>query len=360
MKAARLHTARDIRVEDIAPPGSPTANQALIRVDAVGICGSDLHMYEDGKIGNIQAANPVILGHEFMGTILETGDGAKDGHFKPLEAGIRVAVEPAVPCWQCELCEHGHPNLCPNHYFIGLYPEDGALQERMIVPARNCFPMPDAISDAGGTLLETLGVAIHAVDLGHIRVGDDVAVIGCGPVGLLIIQLLKLAGVNRLFAFDLHDWRAEKAKALGATHVMTPENAGASSAPAGVEFVDFVHQETKGRGVDIAFEVAWSDHSVQLAADMARYGGRLVMVGIPGDDNMTFKHSVARRKGLSIIMSRRMKHTYPRAITLTESGKVQLDTLVSHTFPLKDTHAAFEKNLAYEDGILKGVICVQQ
>lgn len=349
MQAARLHGARDIRIDTINALKSPATNEVLLRIDAVGICGSDLHTYADGYIGDTRYDEPTTLGHEFMGTVIALGENALDGHFQPLSVGMRVAVEPACPCYQCELCEKGHPNLCPNHSFYGLYPEEGALQEQMIVKARNCFPIPDAISDGAGTLLETLGVAIHAVDLSKIRVGDDVAVIGCGPVGLLIIQMLRLAGVNRLFAFDLKRWRAEKACELGATHAWIPDDG---------DFVELIQQHTDGRGVDVAFEVAWSDHSVQLTADMSRNGGRLVLVGIPSDDNIILKHSVARRKGLTIMMCRRMKHTYPRAITLATSGKIQLDTLISHHFDLDATAEAFEKNLNYEDNILKAIVHV--
>jgi len=197
------------------------------------------------------------------------------------------------------------------------------------------------------TLLETLGVALHSVDLAHLHIGDDVAVIGCGPVGLLIIQLLRLAGVQSLFAFDLHDWRAKKACELGATHAFTPDDG---------DFLTLIQQHTNGRGVDIAFEVAWADESVQLAADMARYGGRLVMVGIPTEDRFTMRHTTARRKGLTIMIVRRMKHSYPRAIKLVTSGKVQLDTLVTHNFTLDETNEAFRKNLAYQDNIIKGII----
>ena len=167
------------------------------------------------------------------------------------------------------------PNLCPNHYFYGLFPEDGALREQMTVSARNCFPLPDALSDDVGPLLETLGVAIHAIDLSKIRIASSVAVIGAGPVGLLITRLAALAGASQIFAFDKLDWRVQKAREWGATHAINIDECD----PVGA-----VLDVTGGRGVDVAIEAAWADHSVQQAADMARYGGRLVLVGIPPDD----------------------------------------------------------------------------
>jgi len=348
MKAARLYSARDIRIDDIAEPGAAGRGEVLLRVRAVGICGSDLHMYADGRIGDTQIASPLVLGHEFMGEILAVGEGALDGHQHPLQVGQRVAVDPATPCYHCEMCEQGHPNLCPNHTFYGVYPTDGALQECMIVTARNCFPISDSISDGAGTLLETLGVAIHAVDLGKLRVANSVAVIGCGPVGLLILQLAKLAGAAPLFAFDKFSWRVDRARALGAE----AWNVDA------VDPLAVLQQATGKRGADVVFEAAWADHTVQLAAELARLGGRLVLVGIPGDDRLVMQHSTARRKGLTIMLARRMKHTYPRAIQLATSGNLPLEPLISHHLPLHDTANAFTMNAHYETGVHKIIIDV--
>ncbi|MDZ4770978.1 MAG: alcohol dehydrogenase catalytic domain-containing protein [Chloroflexota bacterium] len=346
MKAARLYAARDIRIDDLAEPPSPGGGEVLLRVRAVGICGSDLHIYADGRIGDTRFDSPLVLGHEFMGEVAAVGADAWDGDHQRLQVGQRVAVDPASPCYHCEMCALGHPNLCPNHTFYGVYPTDGALQECMIVRARNCFPIPDSISDGAGTLLETLGVALHAVDLGKLRVANTVAVIGCGPVGLLILQLAKLAGAASLYAFDKFSWRVEMARTLGAQ----AWNVDA------VDPLALLQQATGQRGADVVFEAAWADHSVQLAADMARIGGRLVLVGIPGDDRLVMQHSTARRKGLTIMMARRMKHTYPRAIQLATSGALHLDGLISHHLPLMETVEAFRMNASYEPGVHKIII----
>ncbi|MDI9548173.1 MAG: alcohol dehydrogenase catalytic domain-containing protein [Chloroflexota bacterium] len=347
MMAVRLHGPRDLRVDRVPRPGSPGPGQALLRVTAVGICGSDLHSYQDARIGDTMLNAPLTLGHEFAGVVEEIGPGeALDGEFQPLQAGARVAVDPAQPCGRCEMCEQGHPNLCRRLHFCGLYPDEGSLSHWILVPAHTCFPLPDAIDDAGGALLEPLGVAIHAADLAKIRVADSVAILGAGAIGLLILQAARISGANPIYVVDQFPWRLAVAEELGGIPINFREQNAAAA----------VRQATGGRGVDVAIEAAWADQSIQMAAEMARLGGRLVLVGIPSDDNLQLTHSTARRKGLTIRMSRRMKHVYPRAIKLVETGMVNLDSLISHRFPLEKTPEAFALNDAYADNVVKIII----
>ncbi len=344
MLAARLHYARDIRIDQVNEPAAPGPGQALIQVAAVGICGSDLHSYEDGRIGDTVVQDPLILGHEFGGEVLACGADARDGEDQPLRPDQRVAVDPAQPCQRCELCLAGHPNLCRRLHFCGLWPDDGALCERMLVPAHGCFPVPDALSDTDAALLEPLGVALHAVDLGRLRLARSVVVLGCGPIGLLIIRLAQLAGADPIYACDRFPWRAQAALAWGASEAWccTTEDS-----------VVRVQQLTGSRGADVVFEAAWAEESVAQAAEMARPGGRVVLVGIPSADILTMKHSTARRKGLTILMSRRMKHTYPRAIRLALGGAFELEALISRRYPLAETAAAFASYAAWEPGVQK-------
>ena len=344
MLAARLHDALDIRIDQVKEPDAPGPGQALIRVTAVGICGSDLHSYEDGRIGDTVVQEPLILGHEFGGEVLACGANARDGEDQPLRPGQRVAADPAQPCQRCELCVAGHPNLCRRLHFCGLWPDDGALCERMLVPAHGCFPVPDALSDADAALLEPLGVALHAVDLGQLRLARSVVVLGCGPIGLLIIRLAQLAGADPIYACDRFPWRVHAALAWGASDAWCC---------ATKDSVARVQQLTGSRGADVVFEAAWAQESVAEAAEMARPGGRVVLVGIPSADILTMKHSTARRKGLTILMSRRMKHTYPRAIRLALGGAFELEVLISRRYPLAETAAAFASYAAWEPGVQK-------
>lgn len=350
MQAARLYGPRDLRVDDVPEPELPGPGEVMIKVTAVGICGSDLHTYEDARIGDTAVQEPLVLGHEFGGEVLAAGVEALDAHGEALQPGQRVAVDPATPCFRCEMCEMGHPNLCRRLHFCGLWPDDGALQERMIVSARSCFPVPDEVTDAGIALLEPLGVALHAVDLGKLKVAHSAAVIGCGPIGLLITRLARLSGADPIYAFDCYPWRVEKAKAWGATDAWTVD-AG--------DPVARIREITGGRGIDVVFEAAWADHSIAQAAEMARLGGRVVLVGIPSNDELTMRHSAARRKGLTVMLSRRMKHTYPRSIHIATTQRgLDLDDLISHRFPLSQAPRAFAMNVAYEPGVQKIVIDV--
>lgn len=348
MKAAFLVSAKEFDIRDITDPRPPETGKVLVQILSVGVCGSDLHLYQTGMIGNLKVEEPHILGHEFSARIIEVGEGARSETGEALSPGMRVAVDPHVACGHCEQCREGHPNLCPEHFFYGVPPTNGALCEHMIVRAANCFPVPDVLSDDAVALLEPLGVGIHAVDLGKIRLGDTVAVIGCGPIGALIARLVLLSGAARVFAFDLLQWRAQAARNWGAEAYRVKDD----------EAVRILSRETAGRGADVVFEAAWSDHSVRQSAEMARPGGRLVIVGISDDDKLSMGHSEARRKGLTIRMARRMKHTYPRAIALASGPdpKLDLDDMVTDTYPLEEVAQGFADTSGYREGLMKAVI----
>jgi L-iditol 2-dehydrogenase len=346
MSAARVHGPRDLRLETVPHPGPPGPSQVLLRIRTTGICGSDLHSYVDARIGDTRIESRLVLGHEFSAVVEEVGVGSLDGGFEPIRSDTRVAVDPAQPCGRCELCAKGHPNLCTDLRFCGLYPDDGSLCEWMHMPARSCFPLPDGVDDVEGALLEPLGVALHAADLARVRMSDSVAVLGAGPIGLLVLQAVKLAGADPVFVSDKFPWRLAAAERLGGVPIGCDDD----------DPVARVQRETRGRGVDVAVEAAWGERSIEQACEMARYGGRVVLVGIPSDDRLTLRHSTARRKGLTILMSRRMKHTYPRAIRLVERGRIDLACLVSHRFPLARAAEAFALNAAYNDGVLKVMV----
>ena len=341
MKAALLYGPRDLRIEERPEPVIGPGDM-LLRVRAVGVCGSDVHTYLHGRIGPTVLQGPLILGHEFGGEVIQVADDV--ANVRPSD---RVAVDPARNCTTCEFCLKGHPNLCEDLHFCGLWPDDGALAELMAYPARLAYPLPESITCEEAVLLETLGVAIHAVDLGKLRGGDEVIVLGCGPIGLLVIQMARLSGATRIFATDLLDYRLEFARQCGATDVLKAGEA---------DPVAWIAEETKGRGVDVAFEAAGAAETPAQAVEMARRGGTVCLIGIPVEDRTGFCASSARRKGLTIKLVRRMKHTYPRAIALAQRGLVDLQPLLTHKFPLEKAAEAYELVEHYGDEVIKAVI----
>ena len=316
MQVVRLHASTDLRLHD-EPRLLPSQGEKLIRVKAVGICGSDLHWFSAGSIGGAKMEHPLVLGHEFAGE---------------LEDGRRVAVDPALPCRRCESCLHGHPNLCADVRFAGHGAQDGALREWMPWPEKCLFPIPDTFTFGDGAMLEPLGVAIHAVDLAHLKAGMTVGVFGCGPIGLLIIQLARLSGAAQIVATDRLVHRVEAARRFGASEAFSASDGSTSSE---------IRAVTGGRGVDVAFEVAGAQDAVDDAFAAVLPGGKVILVGIPDDDRTSFSASIARREGLTIKLVRRMKHTYPRAIDLVSKGMVDVRSLVTHHFPLEQAGEAF-------------------
>ena len=316
MRAARLHAVGDVRVGEEPEPAAG-AGMSLVRVTAVGICGSDLHWWDEGAIGDATLAHPLVLGHEGAGVIAE---GPRRGE--------RVAIDPAIADGTCRACRDGYPNLCYRIRFAGHGETDGMMRELMSWPMELLHPLPDGVSDADGALLEPLGVALHSVDLGHLPFGGTASVVGCGPIGLLLIAVLKAAGASSVLAVEPLAHRREAAARYGADLVAEPGLA-----------------DLTGAGVDVAFEAAGarftSGDAVRLALESVRPGGRVVLAGIPGDDAITLQASVARRKGLTIAMVRRMNDVYPRAISLAARGVVDLGALVSRRAALGSVAAAF-------------------
>jgi len=315
VRAARLHGPGDLRVGE-EPEPKAGAGMSLVRVTAVGICGSDLHWWDEGAIGDATLAHPLVLGHEGAGVIAE---GPRRGE--------RVAIDPAIICGTCRACRDGYANLCYRIQFAGHGETDGMMRELMAWPAELLHPLPDTVTDADGALLEPLGVAVHSADLGHLPFAGTASVIGCGPIGLLLISVLKAAGASSVLAVEPLAHRREAAARYGADLVAEP---GA---------LDL--RELVGAGVDVAFEAAGNDEGVRLALESVRPGGRVVLAGIPGDDAITFQASVARRKGLTIAMVRRMNQVYPRAISLAARGVVDLGSLVSTRAGLGSAAGAF-------------------
>jgi L-iditol 2-dehydrogenase len=354
MRVSRLHGIRDLRMEELPPP-TPGPGEVLLRVAAVGVCGSDVHYYLEGRIGDAVVSEPLILGHEFSAQVAELSPRAHSGRVDGLEIGQLVAVEPGISCGRCEPCRHGHPNLCPHVRYCGTPPIDGVFTEYAVMPAANCYPLPQGFGPGEGALLEPLGIAIHSVDLAHLKAGQTVAVLGAGPIGLLIAAVARAAGAGEIFVTEPLAYRRQFALDYAANGLAV---ADAALDPGDTDVAAEILRLTGGRGVDVAFEAAGAADTPQQAVDMACIGGKVILVGIPSDDRMTIKASTARHKGLVLKPVFRMKHTYSRAIRLVQTGMVDVKPLATHLFPLERIGEAFELVAGYEGGVLRAVIQV--
>jgi L-iditol 2-dehydrogenase len=323
IEVARIHGPGDVRLarERAEEPGP---GEVLLRVGAVGLCGSDLHWYREGAIGDARLARPLVLGHEFAAVV---ASGPR--------AGVRVVVDPARNCGRCGPCREGHTNLCLAMRFAGHGTTDGALRSLMVWPERLTVPVPDALGDDEAALLEPLGVALHAVELAAMVGGSRAGVYGCGPIGLLLIQLLRLRGAAEVVATDVLEHRVQAARDMGAGEAFLVDDDG------GRDIAPF--SRAREESVDVAFEVSGSDRALSDAIAAVRPGGRVVIVGIPDGDRTTFEAAAARRKELALQLCRRM--TPPdlvEAVELARSGQVRLADLITHRYPLARAAEAFE------------------
>lgn len=335
MNAIFLEGPRSVRVGELPMP-EPRGDELLLQISAVGICGSDLHYYLKGGIGSDIIKEPFVPGHEFSARLLQ------DDAELNLSAGQLVAVDPASPCGKCEWCLSGYENLCPDVIFAGAPPHHGAMTEFYCAGRSRLFPVPENISPAEAALLETLGVAIHATDLAKIEENESVAILGSGPIGLCVLQLVTRKNRRAVFSIDPLDYRAEIAKKLGAVE--------------SGQDVRAVADWTDGRGVDVVIEATNSDEGFRHAVESVRTGGRIVLVGIPQNDHYRIPASLARRKGLTVKWARRMGQVYPRAIEMVSAGKIDLRTIVTHEFPLEFAARAFEMQSECRDEVLKSVL----
>jgi L-iditol 2-dehydrogenase len=346
VRQAVLEKAGRFRLVE-APRPAPGAGQVLLRVKAVGICGSDLHLFREGRIGDVpieRAGGRFVPGHECMGVVEECGPGVDR---KLL--GARVAVDPAAPCGGCELCLRGHQNLCPQVVFLGHPPVAGCLQEHIALRADQVVPLPAELGDDAGVVLEPLGVALHAIRVGGIRPGGSAAVLGSGPIGLSCIMLLARMGVSPIVATDLLDDRLALAREFGAAETVNAAKADVAAA---------VRKLTGGRGVDYVLECAGAAAALEQTAELARVGGRVLVLGIPAadEDRVAFKHSSARRKGLSIFMVRRSNRTIHECIRWALADRLPLDRLVTHHWPLERVQEAFDAVANRTGGVVKGIV----
>ncbi|HZS51130.1 MAG TPA: alcohol dehydrogenase catalytic domain-containing protein [Bryobacterales bacterium] len=345
MLAAELVGVRKLRVAEISNPPDPGPGEVQVRVRAVGICGSDLHCYWEGGIGDTPCIFPMVLGHEPAGEVLRAGAGVTG-----LEPGMAAALEPAIYCGRCEYCLAGRQNVCERIRFLSNPGEPGFFREVINLPAANVTPLPRTISMEEAVLHEPLAVALNAMRLADLRPGETAAVFGAGPIGLLTMAAARLCGAGRIYAVDRIPARLELARQVGADcaidfSAVPPDKA--------------ILAETSGRGVDVAFEAAGKAEAINHCLRVARNAGRVVLIGIPAELSVPVEFHGMRRKELALFNVRRQNRNAAAAIWLLVERRLRAGEIVTHTRPLESIAAAFQLLENYDDGVGKAVITMK-
>ena len=319
-------------------------DEVLVKLEYVGICGSDLHYYETGAIGDYVVEPPFVLGHEPGGTVVEVGKNVTH-----LKAGDRVALEPGKTCGHCEFCKTGRYNLCPDVVFFATPPVDGVFQEYVAHEADLCFKLPNNVSTLEGALIEPLAVGFHAAIQGDAHLGQKAVVMGAGCIGLVSMMALKARGVSEVYVVDIMEKRLKKALELGADGVI-------NGAEENVE--QKIRQITDGRGVGLVIETAGTEITTRQAISIAKKGSNIVLVGYSKSGEMTLPMSLVLDKELTFKTVFRYRHIYPMAIEAVAQGKVNLKGIVTDIFDLDDVQKAMDYSVNNKTDIVKAVIRV--
>jgi len=341
MLIAELIAPRTFRLAE-GPIDSPGPGEVQVRVDATGVCGSDLHSYTEGAVGDTPCVYPMVLGHEPAGTVTKVGAGVTGW-----SAGDRAALEPAIYCYHCEFCRSGRHNICANIRFLSTVGNPGFFREFVNLPVANVLGIPKGMSLEMATLVEPLAIALHSLKFAAIQPGDTVAVFGAGPIGLVTIASLKVAGASRIWVVEPVAHRREMAMAMGAHAALDPN---------AIDTVKQIMADTGNRGVDCAVDCAAKEHTTNWAIQASRNGGRVVLTGIHSDVLVPFEVSPMRRKELTIFNVRRSLHESETAIALITEHTQWFAPLVTHTRPLAEIADAFRIAETYSDGVGKMVI----
>ncbi|MGM8205764.1 NAD(P)-dependent alcohol dehydrogenase (plasmid) [Clostridium perfringens] len=320
-------------------------NEVLVKLDYVGICGSDLHYYENGHIGDYIVEPPFVLGHEPGGVVVEVGNKVKH-----LNIGDRVALEPGKTCGHCEFCKTGRYNLCPDVIFFATPPVDGVFQEYVAHEADLCFKLPENVSTLEGALIEPLAVGFHAAIQGGARIGQTAVVMGAGCIGLVSMMALKAMGVSNVYVVDIMEKRLEKALELGATDIINAKEKNA---------IEEVMKITNNNGCDLVIETAGTEITTVQAIHMAKKGSNIVLVGYSKSGEMTLPMSLVLDKELTFKTVFRYRHIYNMAIEAVASGKVNLKGIITNEFDLDDVQKAMDYSVNNKADIVKAVIKIR-
>lgn len=339
MKVAVMTGIRKMEIQERDIP-TPKDDEVLVKIEYVGICGSDMHFFEAGRVGNWIVKDPLVLGHESGGTVVEVGKNVTN-----LKVGDRVALEPGVGCGECEMCKKGLYNLCPDMDFMAVPGQrDGVFLEYYAHPAKMCFKLPDNVDTMEGGLMEPLSVGLHAVNISGAKMGQSAVILGCGCIGLVTIMALKAAGIDEIYAVDVLDKRLAKAKEVGAMEIINGKE------------VDAVEYIKKLGGVDLVYETAGAEFTTLQTAKMVKKGGAVTLVGMCANSEIKYDIGSLSAAEARLYTIFRYRNLYPQAIKLVSQGKIPLKSIVSHVFDFKDIIEGINFNIDNKGEVIKAVI----
>lgn len=341
MKSVKLTGIRQMQVMDVPDPVVSNPDDVLLRLSVVGVCGSDVHYFTNGRIGSQVVQYPFTVGHECSAVVEKTGPGVSS-----VKPGDRIAVEPSAPCRKCDQCLAGRPHTCRNLKFLGCPGfGEGCLSEFMIMPEESCFRIPDSMSMDQAALSEPLTIGYYAVQLSGLSGNASVGVLGAGPIGLSVLLCAKAAGASLELVTDPLDYRLSAAASLGVNAALNPEKQDVVRTVA-----------DSGLELDFVFECCGEQEALDQAVELLKPGGTLMLVGIPEQDRVSFMIDKLRRKEIRIQNVRRQCECLSKTLGLMSEGKIDPSFMITHRFGLEQTAEAFELVSGYRDGVIKAVI----
>ncbi len=342
MKSIALTGIREMNMIQEPDPVIRNETDVIIKVSHIGVCGSDMHLYTEGHIGDNWVNYPFVLGHEGCGIVEQVGTGVK--HVKP---GDRIAIEPAQSCGKCDQCLAGRPHTCRNLTFLGSPGQAaGILSEKIIIPATSCFPLPDHLTNDQACLAEPLSIGVWAVDLAGLKPGSSIGILGSGPIGMSVLLYARSQGVKNIYVTDKIDDRLAMAEKAGANWTGNPDKE---------EIVSLI-TEAEPFGLDCVFDCCGKQEAMDQAVALLKPGGKIMIVGIPEFDNWSFATDKTRRKEVGIQNVRRQNDRLQKAIDLIAEGHVNTAQLVTHRFSFPQTKDAYDLVNDYRDGVMKALI----
>lgn len=345
MKAAILYSPKRIILEERPKPAIPSNNDVLIEIKNVGICHSDVHYYLHGRIGDFIVKEPIILGHECSGVIVEKGKDVTN-----LDIGDRVVIEPASPCRKCLYCKTGRYNICENMRFMGTPPTDGAFCEYTVWPSDFVYKMPEGMSFEEGALIEPFSVALYSIRRGGLSPGNRVAILGAGTIGLMTLLAACECGASEVFITDISDYKLKVAEKLGATTTINVQKE---------DPIKSIKYLTNGRGVDIVFDAVGIDATFNQALKLVKVGGKVVIIGLGFGELSTAPVIDIPTKELDVIGILRYANIFPEAIRLVARKKLPLTELITHRLDLSELVKGMELLASGREDVIKVMIKVR-